>query len=120
MTVVNPPGVGIADDKLAHVYVEEMIRFYLDEEPVLAPARSYDLAEDEQREQALGRLGELVVKVRDRVGGEGVLFGEEAEGARDDIGRAPDDYIAQELVELSRHPTLLDGELVPRRSTCGR
>ena len=37
VTVVNPPGVGIADDKLAHVYVEDMIRFYLDEEPVIAP-----------------------------------------------------------------------------------
>ena len=48
VTVVNPPGVGIADDKLAHVYVEEMIRFYLGEEPVIAPARSYDLTDDER------------------------------------------------------------------------
>jgi carboxylate-amine ligase len=115
VTVVNPPGVGIADDKLAHVYVEEMIRFYLGEEPVIAPARSYDLADDDAREAALGRLGELVVKVRDRVGGEGVLIGEEAEEAREDIEERPLDYIAQELVELSRHPTLFDGALAPRR-----
>jgi uncharacterized circularly permuted ATP-grasp superfamily protein len=115
VTVVNPPGVGIADDKLAHVYVEEMIRFYLEEEPQLAPARSYDLADDDAREAALGRLGELVVKIRDRVGGEGVLIGEEAEEAREDIEQRPHDFIAQELVELSRHPTLIDGELVPRR-----
>ena len=85
MTVVNPPGVGIADDKLAHAYVEDMIRFYLDEEPVIAPARSYDLTDDDAREDALGRLGEMVVKVRDRVGGEGVLIGPEAESAREDI-----------------------------------
>ncbi len=115
VTVVNPPGVGIADDKLTHVYVEEMIRFYLDEEPVLAPARSYDLGDDEQRAEVLERLGELVVKVRDRVGGEGVLFGDEAVAARDDIEASPHDYIAQERVELSQHPTLIDGELVPRR-----
>ena len=115
VTVVNPPGVGIADDKLAHVYVEDMIRFYLGEEPVIAPARSYDLADDDAREDVLGRLGELVVKVRDRVGGEGVLIGEEAEGAREDIGQRPGDFIAQEQVELSRHPTLLDGALAPRR-----
>jgi uncharacterized circularly permuted ATP-grasp superfamily protein len=115
VTVVNPPGVGIADDKLAHVYVDDMIRFYLEEEPQLAPARSYDLADDDAREDALGRLGKLVVKVRDRVGGEGVLIGEEAEGAREDIEERPHDFIAQELVELSRHPTLIDGELVPRR-----
>ena len=52
VTVVNPPGVGIADDKLAHVYVEDMIRFYLGEEPVIAPARSYDL---DRRRRARGR-----------------------------------------------------------------
>ena len=114
MTVVNPPGVGIADDKLAHAYVEDMIRFYLDEEPVIAPARSYDLTDDDAREDALGRLGEMVVKVRDRVGGEGVLIGPDAESAREDIEARPQDFIAQELVELSRHPTLFDGELSPR------
>ena len=115
VTVVNPPGVGIADDKLAHVYVEEMIRFYLSEEPIIAPARSYDLTDDDAREDALGRLGEMVIKVRDRVGGEGVLIGPEAEGAREDIGTRPQDFVAQELVELSRHPTLFGGELSPRR-----
>ena len=71
----------------------------------LASATSYDLTDDEVREDVLGRLGELVVKARDRVGGEGVLIGEEAESAAGDIRETPDDYIAQELVELSRHPT---------------
>jgi len=115
VTVVNPPGVGIADDKLAHAYVEEMIRFYLDEEPVIAPARSYDLTDDGAREDALGRLEQMVVKVRDRVGGEGVLIGPEAREAAEDIERRPQDFVAQEMVQLSRHPTLLGGELVPRR-----
>ncbi len=115
VTVVNPPGVGIADDKLAHVYVAEMIRFYLSEEPVLASATSYDLAGDDTRAELLPRLGEMVVKVRDRVGGEGVLIGEEAAQAAEDIERRPQDYIVQEMVELSRHPTLIGGELVPRR-----
>jgi uncharacterized circularly permuted ATP-grasp superfamily protein len=115
VAVVNPPGVGVADDKLAHVYVPEMIRFYLGEEPLLASATSYDLADDDAREDALGRLGEMVVKVRHRVGGEGVLIGEEAESAREDIEERPQDFIAQELVELSRHPTVRDGELAKRR-----
>jgi uncharacterized circularly permuted ATP-grasp superfamily protein len=115
VTVVNPPGVGIADDKLAHAYVPEMIRFYLEEEPLLASATSYDLADDEMRDELLGRLGDLVVKVRDRVGGEGVLIGEDAEAAREDIEARPEDYVAQELVELSRHPTVVGDELAPRR-----
>jgi uncharacterized circularly permuted ATP-grasp superfamily protein len=115
LAVVNPPGVGIADDKLAHVYVPEMIRFYLGEEPLLASADSYDLTGEEAREDVLGRLGEMVVKVRHRVGGEGVLIGEEAESARDDIQERPQDFIAQELVELSRHPTVREGKLAGRR-----
>jgi uncharacterized circularly permuted ATP-grasp superfamily protein len=115
VAVVNPPGVGIADDKLAHVYVPEMIRFYLGEEPLLASADSYDLTDEDAREDVLGRLGEMVVKVRHRVGGEGVLIGEEAESAREDIQTSPQDFIAQELVELSRHPTVRDGELAARR-----
>jgi uncharacterized circularly permuted ATP-grasp superfamily protein len=115
VTVVNPPGVGIADDKLAHAYAPEMVRFYLGEEPVLASADSYDLGRDDVREALLGRLGEMVVKVRDRVGGEGVLIGEEAGAAVEDVRGSPEDYIAQELIELSRHPTVVDGELAPRR-----
>ena len=67
------------------------------------------------REELLGRLGEMVVKVRDRVGGERVLIGAEAAGAADEIRRRPEDYVAQDLVELSRHPTLADGGLAPRR-----
>ena len=90
VAVVNPPGVGIADDKLAHVYVAG-------DDPLLprrgagarASADSYDLTDEDAREDVLGRLGEMVVKVRDRVGGEGVLIGEEAESAREDIERAP-------------------------------
>ena len=114
VTVVNPPGVGVADDKLTHVHVEAMIGFYLGEAPVLPSAKSWDLAVSAHREEALDRLSELVVKVRDRVGGEGVLIGPEAAAARADIESDPADYIAQERLLLSQHLTLIDGELVPR------
>src|SRR3954451_19807776 len=115
VTVVTPPGVGIPDDKLAHAYVPEMVRFYLGEEPLLESATSYDLGDEQVREELLGRLGEMVVKVRDRVGGEGVLIAEEAAAAVEDIRREPEDYVAQELVDLSRHPTIVDGDLALRR-----
>jgi uncharacterized circularly permuted ATP-grasp superfamily protein len=114
LTVVNPPGVGLADDKLTHVYVEAMIDFYLGEKPVLPSARSWDLGVPEHLEQALDRLDEIVVKVRDRVGGEGVLIGPEAADARAEIEATPTDYVAQERLVLSQHATLIDGELVPR------
>jgi len=114
LAVVNPPGSGVVDDKLAHAYVPEMVRFYLGEEPLLASATTYDLADEAAREEALGRMDELVVKVRDQVGGEGVHFGADA-ALVDAIRARPRDHIAQERVDLSVHPTHAEGALVPRR-----
>jgi uncharacterized circularly permuted ATP-grasp superfamily protein len=119
LALVNPYGAGLADDKLAHVYVEAMIDFYLGEEPLLATARSYDLAEEGPREEVLERLGELVVKPRHRVGGEGVVIGsrasrEEREEAAKAIRADPDRYVAQDLVDISTHPTVIDGTLAAR------
>ena len=62
---------GLADDKLVHAYVEEMVRFYLGEEPLLRSVPTYDLGDPEAREEALARLGDLVVKPRDGYGGAG-------------------------------------------------
>ncbi|HET9738589.1 MAG TPA: circularly permuted type 2 ATP-grasp protein [Solirubrobacteraceae bacterium] len=119
VALVNAFGVGVGDDKLAHAYVEDMVRYYLGEEPLVPSVRTYDLSVPAVREEALDRLDELVVKPRDGFGGEGVVICPHAEPADvDRIRRAvaaePGDYIAQELVTLSCHPTIVDGELVPR------
>ncbi len=117
--LVNAFGVGVGDDKLAHAYVEDMVRFYLGEEPLIGSVRTYDLGRPDVLEEALDRLDELVVKPRAGYGGDGVVICPHAE--RDDVERvrgavqaAPEDFIAQELVTLSCHPTVVDGELVPR------
>jgi carboxylate-amine ligase len=70
-------------------------------------------------EEALERLEELVVKPRSGYGGEGVVICPHAERAdveriRADVAESPADFIAQELVPLSEHLTVIDGELVPR------
>ena len=56
-----------------------MIRFYMGEEPLLESVRSYDLADAEEREKALGRLDELVVKPRGEMGGKGVVIWSDAD-----------------------------------------
>ena len=117
--IVNAFGTGVADDKLAHAYVEDLIRFYLREEPALRSVPTFDLADPRRREEALDRLGELVVKPRGGAGGQGVVIGPHAEQAtldalRTAIEQAPDQYVAQELVALSTHPTVVDGRLEPR------
>jgi uncharacterized circularly permuted ATP-grasp superfamily protein len=117
--LVNGYGLGVADDKLAHAYVEDMVRFYLGEEPLLRSVRTYDLGKPEVLEDALDRLDELVVKPRSGYGGIGVVVCAHAEAddlarLREAIRAAPATFIAQDLVVLSEHPTLIDGRLEPR------
>jgi uncharacterized circularly permuted ATP-grasp superfamily protein len=115
----NSFGTGLGDDKLVHAYVEEMIRFYLREEPLVESVPTYDLGEPDQFEQALERLGELVVKPRTGFGGYGVVIVPHA--TREDRHRVerairahPKRYIAQETIALSRHPTVCGSRLEPR------
>ena len=117
--LVNAFGVGVGDDKLAHAYVEDMVRFYLGEEPLLPSVRTFDLGRPEVLAEALDRIDELVVKPRSGHGGEGVVICPHAEpedvaGVRRAVSTSPEDYIAQELVSLSCHATVVDGRLEPR------
>jgi uncharacterized circularly permuted ATP-grasp superfamily protein len=116
----NAFGAGLADDKLAHAYSESMVRFYLDEEPLLRSVPSFDLSEEGPREAAMARLDELVIKPRDGFGGRGVTIMPRATEPqrRRAIGlvrRRPAGFIAQETVQLSSHPTVCEGRLRPRR-----
>jgi uncharacterized circularly permuted ATP-grasp superfamily protein len=117
---VNAIGTGLADDKLAHAYVEAMVRFYLGEEPRLRSVPSYDLSDPAAREEVMVRLDQLVIKPRDGFGGHGVTIMPLAtEGdRRKTIGlvrRRPERFVAQELVPLSTHPTVVGAGLAPRR-----
>ena len=119
VTVVNPLGSGVADDKLAHAYVEEMVRFYLHEEPLIESVPTYDLGDHQTADRMMPRLGELVVKPRSGLGGQGVTVCSKATEAELDRVRAlikkdPGDWVAQETVALSTHPTVCNDRLEPR------
>ncbi len=120
VAVANAFGTGVADDKLAHAYVEAMIRFYLDEEPMLGTVATLDLGEPAARSQALERLDEMVVKRRSGLGGGEVHILSAADRDERDhvaamIRQSPQDFIAQEEVQLSTHPTVAGDRLEPRR-----
>jgi uncharacterized circularly permuted ATP-grasp superfamily protein len=117
--VVNAFGTGVADDKLTHAYVEDLVRFYLAEEPALRSVPTFDLARPDHLEEALDRLEELVVKPRGGAGGHGVTICPHAEpdaiaATRAAIEEHPERFVAQELVALSTHPTVIDGRLQQR------
>jgi carboxylate-amine ligase len=116
----NAFGTGLADDKLAHAYVEAMIEFYLGEEPLLRSVPSYDLSVEHDREAAMERLAELVIKPRDGFGGHGVTIMPRAtepqrQRAVGLLRRRPEHFIAQETIEISSHPTVVGAALAPRR-----
>jgi uncharacterized circularly permuted ATP-grasp superfamily protein len=117
--LVNGFGTGVADDKLAHAYVETMVEYYLGERPLLPSVPTLDLGVPEVLEQALDTLDELVIKPRDGHGGHGVVICAQAgphelDALRRSLRAAPGDHIAQPLVALSTHATVVDGRLEER------
>jgi len=119
VTLANAIGNGVADDKLIYSYVPDMIRFYLDEDPVLDNVETYRVAIAEERAVALARIGELVWKRVDGSGGKDLVIGPEASaeelGAlRRQVEVRPRSWIAQRLVRFSTAPTWMDDTLRPR------
>ena len=112
VTIANAVGNGVADDKAVYAYVPDFIRYYLGEEPILPNVETYLLWDEDQRAEVLDRLDELVIKPVAEAGGYGIVIGpaasdEELETCRRQIEADPRDYIAQEVVALSRHPSLV-------------
>jgi len=119
VALANAPGTGVADDKAIYAYVEKIIRYYLDEEPIIRNVPTYICSEDEARAYVLDHLQELVVKATDGAGGYGMLIGPHstAEERADFAGRVtknPRGYIAQPTLSLSRVPTIIDSQCEPR------
>jgi uncharacterized circularly permuted ATP-grasp superfamily protein len=119
LTIANSVGNGVADDKLLYTYVPAIIRYYLDEDPILANVDTYRLEEPDQLEAALGRLDELVMKPVAGSGGYGLVIGpaakrDELDRMRDVLMADPRGWIAQEVVQLSTSPTQIGDRLLPR------
>lgn len=119
VTIANAVGNGVADDKLVYTYLPDLIRYYLDEEPVLKNVDTWRLGDADAREEVLDRLDELVLKPVDGSGGKGIVIGPRATRAELDELRVkvledPRSWIAQPVVQLSTVPTFVDGRFGPR------
>ena len=119
VSVANAVGNGVADDKLIYSYLPDLIRFYLDEDPILPNVETFRCDEPAALAHVLDHLDEMVVKPVDGSGGKGLVVGPRADRATLDRLRAglrsnPRGWIAQPVVQLSTVPTFLEGRLVPR------
>ena len=119
VAIANAPGAGVADDKVVYAFVPDMIRYYLDEEPIIPNVPTWLCADKKSREHVIANLEHLVVKPANESGGYGMLVGphstkkQRMEFARL-IRKDPRNYIAQPTLALSVAPTLCDEGLEPR------
>ncbi len=110
VSLANSVGTGVADDKVMYYFVPKMIKYYLDQDPIIPNVPTYLASEDSDRKYILENLDKLVVKAANESGGYGMLMGpksskEEIEIFRGKIEEDPRNYIAQPMISLSTHPT---------------
>lgn len=118
--LANAPGTGVADDKATYAYVPNIIKYYLNQDPILPNVQTYLCSDPSDRSYVLEHLDQLVVKATNESGGYGMLMGHQASKAeREDFARKikanPRRYIAQPVVQLSQAPTLIDDHFEGRR-----
>ena len=117
--IANAPGAGVADDKVVYAFVPQIIKYYLDQDPILANVPSYLCMYPDQCEHVLKNLDSLVVKPANESGGYGMLIGPRASAAErakfaDLIRANPRNYMAQPTLDISTAPALADNKLAPR------
>ncbi len=119
VTIANALGTGVADDKAVYAYMPRIIKYYLDEEPILSNVETHICREKDALQYTLDHLDELVVKPVGESGGYGITIGPKATREQLDEARAallanPSNFIAQPMISLSVCPTLGETGLVPR------
>jgi uncharacterized circularly permuted ATP-grasp superfamily protein len=120
VAIVNAVGNGVADDKAVYTYVPDMIRYYLNEEPLLKNVPTYQLSNPDELDYVFSNISTMVVKKTNGSGGYGMLMGhaateQETDEYKMEILKDPRNFIAQPTISLSSAPCFINGKLAPRR-----
>ena len=121
VAIMNAPGNGIADDKGIYYFVPKMIKYYLNEEPILQNAPTYLPYFEEDKKYVFDNMDKLVIKDVAEAGGYGVMFGHnmskiQIEDLKTIIAANPRRFIAQELIEFYDEECFINDEVVPRKA----
>jgi len=119
VAIVNAVGNGVADDKAVYAFVPDMIKYYLNEEPILPNVPTYLMSDPEKREYVFNNIEKMVLKRTNQSGGYGMLMGNKAsekeiEDFRKKVDEDPRDFIAQPIIKLSTVPCFIDGKIQAR------
>ncbi|RYD92189.1 MAG: circularly permuted type 2 ATP-grasp protein, partial [Sphingobacteriales bacterium] len=120
VAIVNAMGNGVADDKAVYSYVPDMIKYYLNEEPLLKSVPTYKMENQDERKYAIENIRSMVIKRTNESGGYGMLIGDTATDEEvatfiTEINANPRQFIAQPIIKLSTAPCYINGKLQPRR-----
>lgn len=121
VALLNAPGNGVADDKGIYYFVPKMIRYYLDEEPVLFNAPTYLPFYEEDMKYVLSHFDRLVLKDVAEAGGYGVVFGSTMTKTQKEefialLKREPRRFIAQEVIDFQDLDIVEEGSVIPRKA----
>jgi len=113
VALANAIGTGVADDKVIYSYVPRIIKYYLNEDPIINNVPTYLAINPDDRKYILENLDKLVVKAANESGGYGMLIGPHASKSEREQFAAkiiadPRNYIAQPTISLSRHPSFVN------------
>lgn len=113
VTLANAPGTGVADDKAVYTYMPQIIKYYLDEEPILNNVHTYHCSRPDELKYVLENVHQLVIKPVDEAGGYGISIGnrltkKEIETVKKQVKEHPRKYVAQPIMSLSVHPTYIE------------
>jgi uncharacterized circularly permuted ATP-grasp superfamily protein len=119
VAIVNAMGNGVADDKAVYAYVPQMIKYYLNEEPILPNVPTYQMSDADSRQFVFDNIQNMVVKRTNQSGGYGMVMGntiseEDWLKAKVEIEADPRSFIAQPIIKLSTVPCFIDGKFQPR------
>lgn len=117
--LANALGTGVADDKVVYAFVPKIIKYYLNEHPIINNVETYLCEDDTSRKYVLENIEKLVVKEANEAGGYGMLIGPKSTKVEHDIFRDrikanPRNYIAQPTISLSTSPCLIENDIEPR------
>lgn len=117
--LANAPGSGVADDKVVYAFVPDIIKYYLNEEPILQNVPTYKCVNPDEMEYVLENIASMVVKPANESGGYGMLIGPHSNAKEHDkfrklIQEDPRNYVAQPMLILSTAPTMVDTKVEPR------
>jgi uncharacterized circularly permuted ATP-grasp superfamily protein len=119
VAIINAPGNGVADDKAVYTFVPAMIRYYLNEEPILKTVPTYYMDNRDHFELVFSQVRKMVIKKTNESGGYGMLMGhaatdEHIAAYKSEVEKNPRQFIAQPMIHLSSVPCFINNKIQPR------